>query len=438
MKDRFWHYFAKLEKIVIVLILLHAGGVRFFRPAYLSTTEGTVTSTATNIAIYAVTFLLITLRWKHFVYALTKEKLLLLVVAITLCSVLWSVNLESTLDTNKGLIRATALGVYIAIRYSLKEQFNVAAWTFGSAAVISLLYCLIYPDLGIQFASLEETTGWRGVFFHKNHFGRQMSYASAIFMIFSGQKSNYRWLWWTLLGISSSLLLLSNSKTVLLCFLVSIALLPIITIFRQSITRLLIIMPYILLFVIGLTASLWLNLESILATLGKDMTFTGRVPMWIFLSEKLAERPWFGYGHSAFWDAIKNDTGYLYSFNWDFGDAHNGFIEVALSIGIIGLTLFLLSFLFACQKAIALIRLDNSAENIWCLQFLIITLITNLTITTSFLETSSYWILFVSILFSLSLTFDSLQKANYRKGVSRMPTARKRTRSVFEGDNATY
>ena len=418
MKDRFWFYFTKLEKIIIVVILLHAGGVRFFRPAYLSTTQGTVTSTTTNLAIYAVTFLLIALKWKHFVYALTKQKLLLLVIIFTLCSVLWSVNVESTLNTNKGLVRATALGIYIASRYSLKEQLDLAAWTFGSAAIISLLYCLAFPDLGIQFANPEETAGWRGVFFHKNHFGRQMGYASAIFLIFIQKQHRPRWIYWSLFGVSSSLLLLSNSKTVLLCFLVSVALLPIITILRQSITRLLIILPYILLFIVGLSASLWLNLESILAVLGKDMSFTGRVPMWIFLGEKLAERPWFGYGHSAFWDNVRNDTGYLYSFNWDFGDAHNGFIEVALSIGIIGLILFMLSYLSAYQKAIALIRLNDSAENVWCLQFLTITLITNLTIGTSFLETSSYWILFVSTLFSLSLKSHSLKKTRVVPSIS--------------------
>lgn len=413
MKDRFWQYFFQLEKIIIILILLYAGGAWLFRPSYLATTEATNTGqihTLINLGTYAVTFLLITLRWKHFVYALTKEKLLLLTIFITLCSVLWSVNLESTLDTNKGLIRATALGIYIATRYSLKEQLHLAAWTFGIAAVSSLLYCLVFPELGIQFASPEETAGWRGIFYHKNHFGRQMSYASAIFLILSSKPSQYRWLMWTMLGISAALLLLSNSKTALLCFLVSLALLPTVTILRQSIRKLLIILPYILLSLIGLTLSLWFNLESILAAVGKDMTFTGRVPIWIFLSEKIAERPWFGYGHSAFWDAVSNDTGYLYSFNWTIGHAHNGFMEVALSIGIIGLTLFLLSFLFAYYKAIALIRLENSPENIWVLQLLTIILVTNLTVGTSFLETSSYWILFVSTLFSLSLKFDSLKK----------------------------
>ena len=408
--NRFWQYFAYLEKIIIVLILLYAGGAWLFRPSYLSTAEVVINSTAINLAIYAFTFLSIALRWKHFVYALTKEKLLLIVVAITLCSVLWSVNIESTFGTNKGLIRATALGIYIATRYSLKEQLDIAAWTFGSAAVISLFYCLIFPNLGIQFASPEETAGWRGIFFHKNHFGRQMNYAAAIFLVLSWKQRQGRWLYWSLLGISFSLLLLSNSKTALLCFLVSIALLPIASVFKQSLTRLSIILPYALLFLAGLSATIVFNLESILAALGKDMTFTGRAPVWAFLGEKIAQRPWLGYGHSAYWDTVSTDPGYIYSFNWDFGHAHNGFIEVALSIGIVGLSLFLLSFLLAYQKAIALIRLEDTAESFWCLQFLTITLITNLTIGTSFLETSSYWILFVSMVFSLSLKFDSLRK----------------------------
>ena len=412
-------YINKIEKPVIILILLYSGGAWLFRPPYFITTHGGELtseygigkfSSLINLAIYAITFLLVAVKWKHFLYTLTKEKLLLFAMCLVVCSVLWSVSPESTMAYNKGLLRVTALGIYLALRYSLKEQLNILAWTFGIAAVTSLIYCLIFPNLGIQPDRYGETAGWRGIFFHKNHFGRQMAFSSSIFLLLALKQVEDRMLHWMLCAVSFSLLILSNSKTALLCFILAAFLFPIAALFKHSIKIILFVFPLVMIFLTGLIVTILLRVGVVLNAMNKDTTLTGRIPVWNFLLEKLSEKPLLGYGHNAFWKTLSNDTGYLYSFNWKVGHAHNGFLEVALSVGIIGLLLFLLSFTIAYIRAISLIRFANTAENFWPLQFLTITLITNLAVGSTFFDPSSYWMIYIAIIFSLALKQDRLRR----------------------------
>ena len=410
MKSQFLKHFNKLEKIITILILLYSGGAWLFRPPYFETIEYGIGSMATpiNLGIYAVTALFIILRWKHFIYALTKEKLLIITILLALFSVVWSVSPESTMNLNKGLVRVTAFGIYIAIRYSLKEQINILAWTFGLAAVASLLYSLIFPNLGIQPDRFGGTEGWRGVFFHKNELGRQMSFGTIIFLLLALKKSKHDWLLWTLFGLSFSLLLLSNSKTALLCFFVSVIWMFIFPFLRKFSSSMLFILSLTIFMLSCFVTNIVINLKFFLNALGKDMTFTGRVPAWTFLLEKLAEKPWLGYGHDAFWEYIQNDPEYKYSFHWVFSHAHNGFLDVALSIGIIGVLLFALSFLITYFKAIVFARYANTVENSWPLLFFTIIFSTNLFVESTFLDAQAYWMLYVATVFSMSIEFDCL------------------------------
>lgn len=80
--------------------------------------------TILNIASYGILFLLIVARFKHFAYVVTRDKLLLLLVAFTVISVLWSVD-EFVLDSARGMIRTTMFGAYLATRYSSREQMRL-------------------------------------------------------------------------------------------------------------------------------------------------------------------------------------------------------------------------------------------------------------------------------------------------------------------------
>ena len=71
-----------------------------------------------------------------------------------------------------------------------------------------------------------------------------------------------------------------------------------------------------------------------LEALGKDPSLTGRTLIWEALMRKVAERPWTGYGFSAFWGVdsipareIRIET------QWPVPSAHNGWIDLLVQLG---------------------------------------------------------------------------------------------------------
>lgn len=74
-----------------------------------------------------------------------------------------------------------------------------------------------------------------------------------------------------------------------------------------------------------------------------DPTFTGRNEIWSFAVDHVAQRPLFGFGFEAFWGMpdLVNAWNYLESWGYRASDAHNGYLNLAVTTGLIGLALSL-------------------------------------------------------------------------------------------------
>lgn len=89
-------------------------------------------------------------------------------------------------------------------------------------------------------------------------------------------------------------------------------------------------------------------LNYVLGMSGKDSTLTGRTDLWLASDDLIARRPWLGLGYNAFWHpgnleaeslwrafGIENRSGFNF---------HNAFREIAVHLGLCGLSLFMLVF----------------------------------------------------------------------------------------------
>jgi O-antigen ligase len=109
---------------------------------------------------------------------------------------------------------------------------------------------------------------------------------------------------------------------------------------------------------------------------GKDTTLTGRTAIWGLVAEKIGERPILGYGYGAFWNSEADSVnGFLNGFKP--GQAHNGYLEVCLDLGILGLIACLLIVLGGAMRALRLNRLYGSRTGDWMLVVIAILLIHN-------------------------------------------------------------
>ena len=100
-------------------------------------------------------------------------------------------------------------------------------------------------------------------------------------------------------------------------------------------------------------AFVWTSyLPQIVAVYGKDTSFSGRTDIWKFAIGQIRNRPWLGYAMDAAWTKpgiVANAA--LSRIRFVPYHAHNGLIEAAMGLGLIGVALFLIVLFTAWRSA---------------------------------------------------------------------------------------
>lgn len=349
---------------------------------------------------YLVVFCLLTIRWRKVLYVLQRDRYIWVILALVLLSFFWSEIPGRTLSRSFSFTGSTLLGVYFATRYTVKQQLQLLGWTFGLVVGLSLGYALLLPKYGIMGGV--HAGAWRGIYTHKNNFGKMMTLSSIVFtlLLLSGQKQR---LWFSLgLGLSVMLLLLSTSKGALVNVVAMWSAIAVCRLFRLQYHLLVISLGSIAIAAGG--ASLWLvdNLESIVVdVLGKDLTLTGRTDLWMSVLEMIKQRPWLGYGYQAFWNGLDGPSAVVWRAEaWRVPDAHNGFLDLLLQLGIVGMVVFLVGYFANIVGSIIRLRRMAGSEFIWPVPFLIFMILSNLPETSLMRANDIFWVLYVAIALS--------------------------------------
>ena len=363
--------------------------------------QGDLVTQAFFYVVYLVTFFLIVARWKLFIRNATKNKLLWLLVGIVLISALWSVVPDLTLRRSFAMVGTTLFGVYLGTRYNLKEQLHLLAWTLGTGAVFSILLVITLPSYGTMGGLY--TGAWQGIYGHKNTLGQLMVISALVFLLLSMSSSRRIWVARAGFGLSVSLLLLANSKSSLVVLLTLLILLPFCKALQQNYTMGTILFIILMILVGGVANLLVSNLETILGAFGRDATLTGRTDIWGAVLDKIKERPWLGYGYKVFWLSQHGEADYVWNANpWRPNHAHNGFLELTLDLGLLGLLVFVLGFLSAYLGALICILSVKTAVCLWPLLYLTFMLLTNLSESSLLRQNNIYWVLYVAVICSTS------------------------------------
>lgn len=353
------------------------------------------------LGLYGVTSLLILIRWRRFVYVASRDKLLLLLVGIAVLSILWSVAPQVTARREVALVGTTLFGAYLATRYSLGELLRLLAWALGVAALLSLVFALMLPSYGITSSPGHE--GWQGVFAGgKNVFGRTMAVSAIVFLLLALSSRKHKLVLWSGFGLSVGLLWMSNSVTSLISLLIIGLLLPLYHALRWRYT--LSVSLLIFAVVAGGIVVTWLlaNAEDVLGVLGRDSTLTNRTELWPAVIEMIRQHPWLGYGYGAFWLGWSGESAHVALWVLEGGDppflhAHNGFLDLWLNLGLLGLATFALGFSLAALRAVSWVRATRTATGLWPLVFLTFILLYNFTESSVLIHNNIFWILYVTV-----------------------------------------
>lgn len=354
--------------------------------------------------IQLVTVFLIIVWHKRVFHILLKEKLLWILLAIALVSVLWSEQPSATIGNNQNLIRITLFGIYFGTRYTLKEQMQLLAWTFGITAVLSIVCVLVLPSYGVMgmnsvvnSETIAHTGTWQGIYGHKNYMGRAMVLSSLVFLLYTPTNRKYRWVAWAGFVLSVVLILGSTSKTsmIMLLTLVFLSLL-----YKSLRWKYHIVIPFLITLILvgGSVATVLVsNAESILGAFGRDVTLTGRTELWAAVLDKIGERPWLGYGFGGFWRGWDGESSNVWTIvMWEPPHSHDGYLDLCLDLGLLGFSAFVVSFILVCFRAVVCIRQTRNKEGLWPLTYLTFLFMANLTESSLFRE-ESLWSLYVAV-----------------------------------------
>ncbi len=355
-----------------------------------------------SLPVYGVAFVMIARRPRKFVAALRSNLPLAILLTLPFLSVLWSISPSLTLRRAIGLDLSLLLAYALAIRFSPRQLLILVCLVLGTCMVLSLAIIPLSPHL----AFMPGGTELRGVFNHKNVLG----WNAALGVIATGalatdRHAGLRPLAIALFAASAACLLLSQSAT---SMGVALSAVPFALFYRgmarANATKRLFLIVLALLCVVALIVSLDLVIAPFLEGFGKDMSLTGRVPLWALVDHYIGKRLLFGYGYQAFWSDGSGDAWVIWTrVGWPAPHAHNGYRDALLSMGLAGAVLLLAVIARAVRQGAALHCRHPDAGWLWLNVVVGVFLVMNLTESLLLAQNSFLFTLFVTGIIQFSL-----------------------------------
>ena len=342
--------------------------------------------------------------------ALRNDYFLCTLIALSSLSFIWSDYPNYTIGRAIELLRMSTFGIYFATSFSSEDRLELLSWVLGLAGILSLVYVVIFPERAIHF--VDHPGAWKGIYDHKNTLGAVMVLGAVTFslkLFFSRTMSPFkRWINSGGLGLSVVLIYQTTSKSSLLLLLFIISAIYIFKRYHWRGRKTILVLSLALL-AIGLSTTFTIaNWHEILQGLDRNPTLSGRTLIWEYAFESLADRPWLGFGRGAFWapgGVYQLEAGRRFSLGLEYlpPHSHNGFIDMLLDVGGVGLTCFVLSLGISYFRALSRAYYSNMSGEWFPLCFLTLVIANNITESLLMRDASIniFWILYLSAAFTL-------------------------------------
>ncbi|WEM41574.1 O-antigen ligase family protein [Photobacterium sp. DA100] len=264
------------------------------------------------------------------------HKAILILLIYVFLSFIWSYDKISTLKASMFLFLSTIL--LMGLLY--KNQLRNSAYALKNYFLTVVFLSSIFYFVGIGQMGEPYPGVLNGIFPHKNILGR----VCAIGVIFFGcywysYRKNKDILY---LLFCFAFLILSESKGAISILVISIIVFFLVynsykgSLIKKIASITIIVSSFILI------SYVLTNAEVILELLGKDITLTGRTFLWDLALEYLRDQYIFGYGYDVFWTSVIDYNKLTaYEIYWEAPHAHNGYLDLLLDVGFIGLLLYL-------------------------------------------------------------------------------------------------
>ena len=396
---------AKLfEQACATVFIMIIGGITVglmnkFHPKVLSLRDTTLPTLSLTMATYSTCLLLLVPRLKttlkdgvYVLSSLVKSNLFFCgYLLVMLLSFSFSNIPGHTLKASIVHIGVTLVLIYIGKQYSWKELLTMLTLYHGIAVILFMIF-------GNEH------------FGHKNYAGPTMAVSAITIYLWSVNVSTkYKLIFMSLATLAVVFVQQAGSGMGKALLFILICLLAFLRFLKRLPPRTAFAcMGIFLALAVSLLILITENAEYIIVEkLGKNMTLTGRTYIWAHVVDAINKYPLFGYGYGGFWQEWRGVDDPSFNVRTPSGfkamHAHNGFLDMGLDFGWIGLSLFSLSLLVNIYYGV--LHLIRTQDNTAGLPLIIFTwlIITNFT-ETSLVSISSGWAFYV--LMTARLTMD--------------------------------
>lgn len=354
----------------IIQALRAARGAEALKPG-----SSDVVSSVAQLAILLILLAILLVRRRAFLPLLRPMLPYVAIVLLCFASVAWSDNPVPTLRRSVSLASCVLFGTYLWRTYGLDGAVAMAGRCAVFLGVLSVAVFVAVPSIGRETA-LGYENAMRGVFSQKNPMAECMLLGVSCYC-YRALNEGLRPRHAGALLVLVMCIALGRSATSL--GITALVLLATAFMAARGRPRL----QLVLCFGAGWTALATVVLaavapEMVFALLGRDASLTGRGPLWHEVVRMVAQRPLLGHGYAGFWNEDSRDVQYLWLLaGWRAPDSHNGYLDVTLQLGAVGLLAYLTMWArVTLRAAIALRRGLNEAR--WVVLFMLINIVLNL------------------------------------------------------------
>lgn len=361
-------------------------------------------------AVYLIVLYFIKSRWNVMKALLPGRKALVLLALLAPLSALWSQAPAKSLVFGTCYVIETMFAFYLVTAFEPEDLLVLLSRLLLLLCILNIMTVLLLPNVGLEVGDSRFTGAWRGIFEQRGGSARSIMYlltasvailprlrttvrTTAILLGLFVLAEAHAASAWIIFGAFCAFhgfakvnrrLGLRSSTAVLLAASVAVGFLVLVLAFGEDV---------------------------ILPLIGRDPTLTGRTVIWSTLVDSILKKPLLGYGFHAFWLGLEGESGtIIHRLHWTFGYAHNGYLEITIQLGLIGLAVFLFTLLQGMRNAWICMRLDRSGRYEWHAGIILMTVIYNIDDCTVVWPKDLLSILYIVACCELSLTAARLQQ----------------------------
>ncbi|MEJ2894506.1 O-antigen ligase family protein [Bordetella avium] len=311
------------------------------------------------------------LAWRHLSVTLSTLRaanpFLLLVVAYCLMTALWSPYPDITIKRSIIMIGLVLIGVAVAPPVGAPRQFLRAVMiSYTAIMVVSFFVALLAPSVGVD---TQLGNAWRGITWQKNMLGSISGFAAMLWLrefLIRPRKSVAAALLFSLF-----MLVMAKSATAILVtgLGTGVYLLTRHRLMGGRHAGVMVLLSallgclYALLF-FYVAAGRMPNVSDVVgpvtALFNKSSDLTGRGIIWDLVEVAIDQHRVWGIGYSAFWVGEGGPAQYIANrIGWMPGHAHNGFLDILVDMGEVGMGLFLACLVWHAGSLMRLFRIDR-------------------------------------------------------------------------------